>query len=238
MWIDGETIQAFYHTPLGYVAQKYITQAMTTLWPCVRGDVVVGFGFAGPYLDLFRGEADRVILMMPGPQGGLPWPKGKPNATVLVEEMHWPFPDNSVDRLVLAHSLEFSDHAHEVLTEAWRILKPEGQIMVIAPNRRGAWSRLPHTPFGYGTPYTGHQLFHLLEQAGFVPQKPKYCLYVPPTSRRFAKQYAPACERLGPHLFKKFGGIVIGLGQKQVHALPPKALATWSTRLMKPVPVS
>jgi hypothetical protein len=40
---------------------------------------VVGFGFAVPLLRPYLAEARRVIGLMPGPQGVMPWPPGMEN---------------------------------------------------------------------------------------------------------------------------------------------------------------
>lgn len=234
MWIDAERLSTFYHSPLGQGAQKYILRAISKIWTNTRHDVVVGYGFCTPFLDLFRGEADRVISMMPAPQGAIHWPRGRKNLTTLVEETLWPLPDNSVDRLLLAHSIEFSDHVDELLQEAWRVLKPEGEILVIAPNRRGLWSHFTKSPFGFGTPYSGHQLFEVLEQAGFVPDKPIYGLYMLPARRRLIRQFAGTLENIGHRLWKKFGGVVMCRAHKRVMGLRAPQQNPWGVKIFKP----
>lgn len=45
-----------------------------------------------------------------------------------------PIPTESIDILVLPHVLEFEDNPHQVLSEAVRVLKPEGQMIVLGIN--------------------------------------------------------------------------------------------------------
>lgn len=238
MWIDAEKLANFYHTPLGQGAQKYILKALSKLWPNTRHDVVVGYGYGAPFLDLFRGEADRVMALMPAPQGAIVWPRGRKNATVLVEETLWPLEDNSVDKLLIAHALEFSDHGEELLQEAWRVLKPEGEILVLAPNRRGIWSHFTKSPFGYGTPYTGNQLFGILESAGFFPDKPHYCLYMLPARRRLIRQFAATFERIGFRLWRKFGGVVMCRARKRIVGLKAPQANAWRVKIFNPLPTA
>ncbi len=47
-----------------------------------------------------------------------------------------PLPSDSVDLLVLHHTLEFSANPHRVLSEAVRILAPRGHLMVVGFNPR------------------------------------------------------------------------------------------------------
>lgn len=234
MWIDAEQLSHFYSSPLGQGVQKYILKVINKIWTNTRHDVVVGYGFTSPFLDLFRGEADRTIAMMPAPQGAIHWPRGRSNATVLVEETLWPLADGSVDRLLLAHCIEFSDHLDELLQEAWRVLKPEGEILVIAPNRRGIWSQFTKSPLGYGRPYTGHQLFAILERAGFVPDKPKYGLYMPPSRRVLMRRFAGTFEKLGHRFWKKFGGVVMCCAKKRIHGLRAPKPVSGGVKIFKP----
>lgn len=233
MWLDAEKLSDFYEKPLGAIARKYIAKTLSDLWPDVRGDVVLGYGYCVPYLDAFRGEADRVICFMPAPQGALSWPKERKNAVALVEEFSLPLRDQSVDRLILCHALEFTEHIEDLMTEAWRVLRDGGEIIIVTPNRRGAWARITETPFGHGKPYTGRQLFEVFLQAGFTPDKPKYCLYAPPSGRTLTNQLAQSFEQLGMRFWKKLGGVVIISAKKQVLALKPKRTPAWDSRGLK-----
>ena len=56
-----------------------------------------------------------------------------------------------------------------LLREMWRVLTPEGRLLLIVPNRRGVWARLDTTPFGHGRPYSRGQLERLLTDALFTP---------------------------------------------------------------------
>lgn len=234
MWIDAEKLSDFYSTSLGHLAQRYILKALEEIWPKVNGEVVLGIGFGIPFLDTFRGEAERVISFMPAPQGAIAWPKGRKNLVALVDETEWPLLDQSVDRIVFFHALEFSDHVQNILQEAWRVTRDGGEILVVAPNRRGAWSQMTTTPFGYGTPYTGHQLYDVLSQAGFSPARPTYCLYTPPSHRRITRRFSPSIEKFGAYFWRKFGGVVMFPGKKKVLAMTPQKTMAWAPRIFKP----
>lgn len=239
MWIDAERLRSFYLSNLGVLAKRYVHQNVANIWPAVKGDVVVGFGYANPYLNIFDGEAERILSLMPAPQGAVQWPdsKGKKeekNRVVLVEECLWPLPDRSVDRLIICHALEYSHHTQGILKEAWRVLKETGELLVITPNRRGAWAQTTTTPLGYGTPYTGHQLYDVLEQANFVPQKPIYCLYAPPSEWVLTMKLSSSLEKYGALFSKKIGGVLLFPARKQVYALTPRTKTVWSSKSLKP----
>ena len=56
------------------------------------------------------------------------------NASLLAEPDQLPFTDNQFDVIVLPHTLEFQALPHEVLREAFRVLRPEGQLLMTGFN--------------------------------------------------------------------------------------------------------
>ena len=147
MHLDVLDLRNFYYrTQLGRVAQRAIRDKLFELWPEAKGQTVVGFGFAVPLLRPFLEDARRVVAMMPGQQGVMPWPAGLDNVSVLCEETSWPIDTGMVDRLVVMHGLETSEHPSELLDECWRVLGPGGRAIFVVPNRAGLWSRRERTP--------------------------------------------------------------------------------------------
>lgn len=220
MHLDVLDLRNFYYrTQLGRVAQRAIRDQVVRLWPPAPGQTVVGFGFAVPLLRPYLAEARRVIGLMPGPQGVMPWPPGGPNVSVLCEEALWPVEAGQVDKLVLLHGLESSENPSEVLDEAWRVLGPGGRAVFIVPNRAGLWSRNDRTPFGYGRPYSLSQLEAQLRKHRFVPETAMSTLYQPPSSRKLWRRIAGLLESGGRHLpVFAAGGVLLVEATKQVNA--------------------
>ena len=136
MHLDVLDLRNFYYrTQLGRVAQRAIRDQVVRLWPPAAGHTVAGFGFAVPLLRPYLADSRRVIGLMPGPQGVMPWPAGMENVSVLCEDTSWPLPTGLVDRLVLMHGLETSEHPSAVLDEAHRVLGPGGRALFVVPNR-------------------------------------------------------------------------------------------------------
>jgi len=50
-----------------------------------------------------------------------------------------PIESNSVDLMVLPHTLEFSDHPHQIVREVARALRPEGQVVIAGFNPVSLW---------------------------------------------------------------------------------------------------
>ncbi|MSO84863.1 MAG: methyltransferase domain-containing protein [Rhodospirillales bacterium] len=221
MRTDVVDLRDFYATSLGQAARRIVRTRLRDIWPDVRGMTVVGLGYATPFLAPFRAEAARAIAAMPASQGVLHWPHEGPGLTALIDEIELPFPDLSIDRLVLVHYLETAEQVRPLMREAWRVLTGEGRLMVVAPNRRGLWARFEHTPFGHGRPYSQGQLNRLLRECMFTPTRTEMALYLPPVSWRVAPAAAPAWERLRAWGLSTFAGVVMVEASKQVYAAGP-----------------
>lgn len=221
MHLDVVDLRNFYYrTGLGRAAQRMIRDGVASLWTPgeVKGQTVAGFGFAAPLLRPFLDEARRVINLMPGQQGVMPWPPGLPNVSVLCEETLWPVPTGRVDRLILLHGLETSENPTRLLEECWRVLGPGGRAIFIVPNRAGLWSRRDATPFGFGRPYSLRQLEVQLKGHNFVPERSLAALYQPPSHKRFWLRSGGAWETLGKKVPLLAGGVLIVEVSKQVYA--------------------
>lgn len=226
MHLDVLDLRTFYYrTRLGRAAQKAIRDQITTFWPSAKGETVVGFGFAAPLLRPYLAEARRVTALMPGQQGVMPWPAGMPNVSVLCSETLWPIETESVDRLVVLHGLETSEHPISLLDECYRVLAPEGRGLFIVPNRAGLWSRRDATPFGFGRPYSLSQLEAMLSAIGLQPTRHVGALFHPPKDTPFWLKTSSMWEKVGRRVSNRFtGGVLIVEVTKQVPAPPRRGL--------------
>ncbi|MGV6813047.1 MAG: class I SAM-dependent methyltransferase [Brevirhabdus sp.] len=225
MHLDVLDLRNFYYrTRLGRAAQRVIRDQLKTWWPDTKGQTVVGFGFAVPLLRPFLGNARRVVGLMPGPQGVMPWPAGQPNVSVLCDEANWPIETGHIDRLVMMHGLETSEAPGFLLEECARCLGPGGRAVIVVPNRAGLWSRSDGTPFGYGRPYSMGQLEAQMKEHGFTPTRHLATLFALPSQKRFWLRAAPLMEQMGSQMpTTRAGGVLMLEVSKQ--PAPPGGLA-------------
>ena len=215
---DVAELRDFYAGPLGHVVRRLLVRHIRARWPTVKGDTLVGLGFAPPYLAGLRREATRVAALMPAGQGALVWPRQGGVLSVLTEEDRLPLPDASVDKLLAVHCLENAERVRPLLREIWRVLAPQGSLVVIVPNRRGVWARIDTTPFGQGRPYSRRQLTQLLEDALLTPVQWSSALFLPPFYHRLLLRSAVPLERIGARLTPAFAGVVIVEAKKEIEA--------------------
>ncbi len=216
-------LREFYESALGQVARRMIRRRIRLLWPDLRGHVVLGLGFATPYLRPFLAEAERVLAVMPARQGVTRWPAEGPNRVALADDTNLPLPDMSVDRVLLVHGLEVAEDRSGLMREIWRVLGGGGRLLVVVPNRRGLWARSDGTPFGQGRPYSGTQLSVLLRETLFVPERMARALFVPPMRLPVLLTAAAAWEQIGIRWFQAFSGVVMIEASKQLYQVAQTA---------------
>lgn len=219
MHLDVVDLKQFYDSRLGRIATRVLRRRLRALWPSVAGMRVVGLGYATPLLRPMLDEAERVAAFMPAGQGVHRWPSGAPSHVALTDEVELPLGDSSVDRVLLMHTLENTEHLRAMLREVWRVLAPEGRILIVAPNRRGIWARMERTPFGHGRPFSPPQLTRLLRDNMFSPGATKAALYFPPSRGGVMLRAAGALERFGERIgATAVAGALLVEGGKQVYA--------------------
>jgi SAM-dependent methyltransferase len=217
MHTDVVDLKEFYGTPLGQVARRMVRRRIRQIWPDTRGQVVLGLGYATPFLRPFMSDADRVLALMPAGQGVVHWPEGEAGCTALTEESELPLPDLSVDRVLLVHGLEGTENRRGLMREIWRVLAGGGRLLAVVPNRRGIWARVDFTPFGQGRPYSASQLSRALRDVMFVPERVERALYIPPVRWPFLLTAAPAWEQVGHRWLQAFAGVVMIEASKQLY---------------------
>ena len=218
MWSDVVDLRDFYDSSLGQMARRMIRRQIRTVWPDTRGLRILGLGYATPYLRSFRDDTERVLAIMPASQGVLPWPPEGPGLVGLAEETDLPLADRSIDRVVVVHAMESTEHARGMMREIWRVLADSGRLLIVTPNRRGIWAHFEKTPFGQGRPYTTIQLNKLLRDNMFMPLQTATALHMPPIASRTLLKVAPAIEQLGNRWFGGVAGVLLVEAAKQLYA--------------------
>jgi SAM-dependent methyltransferase len=227
---DVRDLAAFYETPLGQLALRAIQREIRNFWPDVRNYRLLGYGFTLPYLADLRG-VERAIAAMPARQGVMGWPQDK-NAALLCEEDALPFPDVFFDRILIVHGLEASESLRALLRQLWRVLAPEGRILLVAPNRASLWAQVQKSPFGHGRPFSKMELEGLMKEALFEPGRWRRALYAPPFES--VTGTGNSWEKAGRRLFGGIGGVHVVEAAKSLYAPARPALPQGARAVLTP----
>jgi len=219
---DVIALQKFYASPLGQAAAQTLTGRVSALWGTgLAREQVLGLGFATPLLDRIGTQAEIRVAAMPAAQGALSWSAtAKGASTVLFDEELLPFRDGMFSRIIMLHGLEEAYAPAALLAEIWRVLAPEGRLIVIAANRLGLWARAESTPFGHGRPWTRGQLTHLLRETRFQTTAWTHGLHMPPSGWGPVLAVHEGWEKVGETVSRVMGGVVLVEATKRLYAEP------------------
>lgn len=125
---------------------------------------------------------------------------------------------NSVDMAVLVHMLEFSESPEALLNETYRILAPEGQLILFAFNPwRWGVRRVKHGKRGFpwsGNFYSSGKLKRWLQEAGYSIVSTKTLCFQPIFEGANSNRWS-FMERVGATFFPGFGAVIFIVAQKR-----------------------
>jgi len=138
-------------TPVGQYVSTWERKTVNRMVANVFGYHAVQLGL--PQQDFLQSNRIQTkILVHPCLPDGLrngghcPQPAARDVAVLVAEPEQLPFDSQSLDLLILPHVLECSNHPHQVLREASRVLVPEGRVVICGFNPWSLWGlheRLP-----------------------------------------------------------------------------------------------
>ncbi len=223
MTVDTIAIDAFYASQCGAMVARLLTDRLLEFWPQrgLDGLSLLGYGYAYPFLGNWSGGVTRCLHMSPANLGVHPPPPRMRLLACLTEEDLLPLADLSIDRILLVHGLESADNARRLLRELWRVLKDDGRLLMIAPNRHGIWAHIENTPFGQGQPYTPGQVGRLMADAMFRVERRDTALFIPPGEHKLLHHAGLICEKFGRKVLPRFGGVTMSEAVKDIYAALP-----------------
>lgn len=217
--MDVVDLREFYATRFGNTTRRLIANRLKSLLVPSTGTTILGLGYGLPYLPSGAEEARRGFAFMPARQGVIHWPPEGLIRSSLVDECDLPLLESTVDLALVIHGLELTDAPAEMLSELWRVLTPQGRLLMIVPNRRGLWASFDTSPFGYGQPFSVPQLAGLVREAQFSIVSWSQALFFPPLGGNFVLSTASLWEGIGRRIMPGLGGVIIVEAVKQVYAI-------------------
>jgi SAM-dependent methyltransferase len=217
MFPENYDIQEYYLSAQGTFVFDTLRKRIKHIWPIDEQNslVMAGFGFTFPYLDLYAEcpenknqqtpeqeenawKAPDIFALVSRRSGLYNWPQGQDNRTVLCRRGEWPFPKESIDRILVIHDGEYASSLDAMLAEIWRVLKPNGRLLMVLPNRTGLWVRRDQNPFGQGASYSIPQVRKVLRESHFVYEGACGALVTPPFQSKFLlRTFGALLEPLG-----------------------------------------
>ncbi|MET0004908.1 MAG: class I SAM-dependent methyltransferase [Candidatus Thiodiazotropha sp.] len=140
---------------------------------------------------------------------------------------HLPLASDSVDGVVLPHTLDFTADPHQVLREVERVLIPEGKVLLCGFNPWSQWGlwrllRLRSATIPWcGHFFSGKRIQDWFSLLGFELEEVVYLHFRPPVSNSPIMHRLAFMERLGKRIYPLFGGVYVILAVKREVTMTP-----------------
>lgn len=138
-----------------------------------------------------------------------------------------PVKTDSIDVVILPHTLDFARYPHEVLREVERVLIPEGHLVITGFNPLSLW-QLWRWSLGWRKqpPWCGHfftqfRLRDWLALLGFDITSKRHFFYRPPIKNSVFMQRIGLMEKIGQKLWPIAGAGYVLVARKRVVTLTP-----------------
>jgi SAM-dependent methyltransferase len=213
-------LKVWFESGLGRALASQEAACFQTQISAMFGFHVIQLGYLVPGEDLISMSParNRVIVGIGSPCN---------TANLCANPCHLPFGNDSVDGMILPHTLDFSHNPHQLLREVERVLIPEGKVLISGFNPWSQWGvwrllRLREASYPWcGHFFGSHRVLDWLALLGFDLLELRYLNYRPPLRSQRIMQKLQFMERFGERVYPKFGGVYIIHAVKRVVTLTP-----------------
>jgi len=222
-------LQDWYNCPVGQLLLEQEREQLDNILPTLFGYHIVQVGcLLGDDL-LSSSRVLNKILIDADKAGDMLTPAiyGYPDAM--------PIESDSVDVVVLPHTLEFERDPHQILREVDRVLIPEGHVIVLGFNPWSLWG-LWRLLFGRSgkAPWCGDFLSltrteDWMALLGFDVVLVRHYFFRPPLQRGGIMSKLHFMEKLGAKLWPRLSGAYVLMAKKRVATMTP-IRPRWNSR--------
>jgi SAM-dependent methyltransferase len=219
-------VEVWFTSRLG---QAMLAQEQTCLQEkaaAIFGYHVVQIGSPSPEFELLKQSParNRIILARGTEQQGM---------DIKADPRYLPLASDSIDGVILPHTLDFSSDPHQLVREVERVLIPEGKVLLSGFNPWSQWGvgrlfrrRSGHMPWcsHFFSPKRVQDWFTLL---GFDLEEVVYLHYRPPIHNQMVMQKLSFMETLGQRIWPMLGGVYVMQVVKRTTTMTPIRMNRW-----------
>ncbi|GAB6041959.1 methyltransferase domain-containing protein [Endothiovibrio diazotrophicus] len=216
---DRQALVRWFAGPLGAALLAAEQARLDATLGSLSGYHAVQLGDLGEADLLRRCIAPHRVVVEPDSAGGA----GRGGLLAVPERL--PLAGDSVGVTLLPHTLEFCDAPHEVLREAYRVLIPEGHLVLVGFNPWGLWGAR-HLLRRREAPWSGRFLSpqrvkDWLALLGFRVELTEHLFYRPPINSPVLLKRMGVMERLGGRWWPPLSAVYLLVARKRVIPLTP-----------------
>ena len=215
-----EQVSSWFEQPLGRSLLACEAERLRALLPGLYASNVLQLGRLGG-IDLFEScNAPQRFLLESSPVSGDSGVRALPESL--------PFEHNSIDMVLLPHTLDFCLDPHPVLREVERVLMPESHIVILGFNPYSFWGlkrsmirrSRRHAPWN-GHFIGVHRMKDWLKLLQFEVTHGSMMYYRPPLQKSASLDRFRVLDKLGDRWWPMMGGAYLLAAKKRVEGMTP-----------------
>lgn len=170
------------------------------------------------------------------------WTSVIPDGVAVCDADELPFPGDSMDLVILHHTVDFSPHPHQALREASRVLRGEGMMVLIGFNPFSLWGLRKAISRNRGGPWGGRfmmkrRMEDWLRLLDFSVESAGSSYFRVPLQRVVASEHKGMVERICGNRFLPVGAYYCILAKKRVYSRIPRK-PVWQSKKVIALPGS
>lgn len=218
-----EELRAWFNNTPGHELFAMEQAVLDELLEECFGHYLLQLGSLGMTLEPFNTHRIRYRLLQVASEQDVHGREG----VMVADAHHLPVASDSIDVVVLNHTLDFSRDPHQLLREVERVLIPEGHLIVVGFNPWSLWGLWQLFRLRSGrVPWCGHflsawRVHDWLSLLGFQDKTERSLMFRPPLQHRGMMQRLDFLERIGQRFWPPLAGVYMILAVKRVSRLTP-----------------
>lgn len=151
--------QSFWNSNLGQEVLRVEAELLAPIMESLLGYHVLNLGTCPASLLLEKCTIKHKIEWRPS------LATAEHTSCLIADPSHLPLPNDSMDIVLLHHSLEFFERPHALLKEAARVTHPKGELILLGFNPRSLWGLTQFLPKGLQA-----EPLQVLKSANYISQ--------------------------------------------------------------------
>lgn len=225
-----EKLRTWFADKLGTALLEQEQAALDSVLQNLFGYYLLQLGWVAPQDILAESRIRMRVIMDVDPPRGVDYP----HALAMPEMV--PIQGDSLDVVVLQHTLEFAREPHEVLREVDRMLIPEGHVVIIAFNPWSLWGmwrlvrrRSKRVPWR-GRFLSVTRMKDWMGLLGFDTLQVVPLFFRPPVGHEGIMRRLRFLDKVGLRGWPILAGVNIVVAQKRMATLTPIKLRSWRVK--------